>query len=45
MEDVMLVEAGCHNGACAAGCLIGCLLTGGSTIAFGAAGGIIGAWE
>ena len=44
MEDVALVDAGCHNGICAIGCGVGCLIGGGSTVGFGAIGGIIGAW-
>lgn len=39
-----LAEASCDNGICAIGCLVGCLLTGEATVAFGALGGIIGAW-
>ena len=45
MEDVALVEASCHNGICAIGCGVGCILTGGTTVGFGMIGGIIGAWE
>lgn len=43
MEDVVLAES-CSNGICAIGCAVGCLVTGGAPVAFGALGGIIGAW-
>jgi hypothetical protein len=39
-----LAEASCDNGICAIACAIACLLTGGADVAFGALGGIIGAW-
>lgn len=41
--DVMAAES-CSNGICAIGCAVGCLVTGGAPVAFGALGGIIGAW-
>jgi hypothetical protein len=37
------IEA-CHNGICAAACAIACLIGGVTLVAWGAAGGIIGAW-
>jgi hypothetical protein len=43
MEDLMLAES-CSNGICAIGCAVGCLLTGVATVAWGALGGVIGAW-
>ena len=41
--DVMLAES-CSNGICAIGCGVGCLVTGGAPVAWGALGGITGAW-
>lgn len=41
--DVMLAES-CSNGICAISCGIGCLVTGGAPVAWGALGGITGAW-
>lgn len=43
MYDVVLAES-CSNGICAIGCAVGCLVTGGAPVAFGALGGVIGAW-
>jgi hypothetical protein len=39
-----LAAASCDNGACAIGCLVGCLVSGEATVAFGALGGVIGSW-
>ena len=39
-----LAAASCDNGACAIGCLVGCIVTGGADVAFGALGGVIGSW-
>lgn len=42
-EEVLAAES-CSNGICAIGCAVGCIVTGGAPVAWGALGGIIGAW-
>ncbi|MCA9940470.1 MAG: hypothetical protein KC418_17650 [Anaerolineales bacterium] len=47
MVDELEIGAGvegCHNGICAAACAAACLIGGVTLIAWGAAGGIVGAW-
>ena len=44
MDELMAVSGSCSNGICAIGCVVGCLVTGGAPVAFGALGGVIGAW-
>jgi hypothetical protein len=39
-----LAAESCSNGICAIGCAVGCLVTGGAPVAWGALGGVIGAW-
>jgi len=45
MDELLAVDSGsCSNGICAIGCAVGCLVTGGAPVAWGALGGITGAW-
>lgn len=45
MEDLMMAEASCHNGICAVACGVACLIGGVALVAWGALGGVVGAWE
>lgn len=42
--DVGGTTEACHNGICAVACAAACLIGGVTLIAWGAAGGIVGAW-
>ncbi len=39
-----MASTSCDNGICAIGCVVGCVVTGGAPVAWGALGGVIGAW-